>query len=110
MAERKKTGGRKAGTPNRLTADVKALAREHGPDAIKRLAHLMKNGDSSSSQVAAAKELLDRAYGKSTQAIDMDLSVEAVLDVQVSSDRERAKAMAALIAKMRGAGNDEGKG
>lgn len=39
---------------------------------------------------------------------EMDLSVEATVDVQVSSDRERAKAMAALVARARGAGNDEG--
>lgn len=110
MAVGRKTGGRKPGSLNKSTKDVKALAQEHGPAAIRRLALLMTKGDSSSSQVAAAKELLDRAYGKSTQAVEMDLSVEGALEVQVSSDRERAKAMAALIAKNRGAGNDEGKG
>lgn len=32
--KRVKTGGRIAGTPNKATAEVKELAREHGPDAI----------------------------------------------------------------------------
>jgi hypothetical protein len=32
--------GRQAGVPNKATADVKALAREHGPAAIQELARL----------------------------------------------------------------------
>ena len=72
MAKGHKTGGRKAGTPNKSTAEVKAIAGKYGPDAIARLAHLMINAESEQAQVAAAKELLDRAYGKSTQPISGD--------------------------------------
>lgn len=60
-----KTGGRVAGQPNHATAQVKALAKKHGPAAIARLAHLMVKAESEQAQVGAAKELLDRAYGKS---------------------------------------------
>lgn len=69
MAKGQKTGGRVAGTPNRATADVKALAVKYGPEAIKELARLAKSAESEAARVAAIKELLDRAYGKSAQPV-----------------------------------------
>jgi hypothetical protein len=76
-------GGRQKGTPNKATADVKALAREHGADAIKRLAHLMQKAESEQAQVAACKELLDRAYGKPAQAIvgDDEAPIKTVMEI-----------------------------
>ena len=38
----RKTGGRKAGTPNKATAEIRQIAAVHGPAAIKRLVALMK--------------------------------------------------------------------
>lgn len=72
MAQGRKTGGRVAGTPNKATASVKALAGEYGPAAIKRLATLMDEAESEAAQVAACKELLDRAYGKAATTIAGD--------------------------------------
>lgn len=66
---RRAGSGRKKGSPNKSTAEIKAHAREHGAAAIERLAHLMMNAESEAAQVAAAKEILDRAYGKAPQAI-----------------------------------------
>lgn len=62
---RREGAGRKAGVPNKATAEIKKLAQKHGPAAIARLAHLLANAESEQAQVGAAKELLDRAYGKS---------------------------------------------
>ena len=62
-------GGRKKGTPNKATADVKALAQQYAPDAIKELARIAAKGESEAARVSAIKELLDRAYGKSPQAV-----------------------------------------
>lgn len=62
--------GRKKGTPNKATAEIKELAREHGPAAIKALAQLLMSADSDTARIAAAKELLDRGYGKPMQAIE----------------------------------------
>lgn len=83
-----KTGGRTAGTPNKITADIKALAQEHGVTAITMLATVMTTAESDQAKIAAAKELLDRGYGKATQAvelggpnggpIDMNMTVEFV--------------------------------
>jgi hypothetical protein len=69
MALGRKTGGRTAGTPNRATGDVKALAAKHGPDAIAELARLAKGAESEQARVAACRELLDRAYGKARQPL-----------------------------------------
>lgn len=65
-------GGRKPGTPNKVTADVRSLAQEYGPKALKTLAEIMEAGEQpASARVSAAKELLDRAYGKSPQPVDV---------------------------------------
>ncbi|HEY4846246.1 MAG TPA: hypothetical protein VIH87_00220 [Methylocella sp.] len=66
----RKTGGRKAGTPNKATAEIRQIAAVHGPAAIKRLVALMKG--SGPVAVAACRELLDRGYGKAPQPHDGD--------------------------------------
>lgn len=67
-----KTGGRLPGTPNKATADIKAMAREHTPAAMKELARIAKESGSDAARVAAIKELFDRAYGKASQPIGGD--------------------------------------
>lgn len=65
-----KTGGRIKGTPNKATAEVKSLARQYGADMIDVLAKIaMDDERPESARVSAAKELLDRGYGKSIQQI-----------------------------------------
>lgn len=59
--------------PNKLKSEVQKLAQSYGPDAIDRLAEIMNDSDQPGmTQVAAAKELLDRGFGKSTQIIAGD--------------------------------------
>ena len=48
--------------------EIKALARQHGPAAIARLAALLECGNPRT-EVAAAQALLDRGYGKAVQPI-----------------------------------------
>lgn len=63
-------GGRKRGTPNKVTADVRALAQRYGADALEVLASIMSDeGEPAAARVSAAKEILDRAYGKSPQPV-----------------------------------------
>lgn len=66
-----RTGGRVKGTPNKATADIKALAQVHGPAIVKRLVEL-SNDASGAVAVAASRELLDRGYGKAPQPHDGD--------------------------------------
>jgi hypothetical protein len=65
-----KTGGRQAGTPNKATASVRALAQEYTEAAVLALAEIMENRDApSAARVSAASALLDRGHGKPPQAI-----------------------------------------
>ena len=70
-----KTGGRQKGTPNKATAEVRALACEYGPDAFKKLAELaglakddagspLPGASSETARISAIGMLLDRGFGK----------------------------------------------
>jgi hypothetical protein len=62
--------GRKKGTPNKVTAEIKGLAQKYGPEAIAELARLATKAESEAARVAAIKELLDRGYGRAVQPIE----------------------------------------
>lgn len=82
--------GRKKGTPNKVTTDIKAVAQLHGEAAITRLVHLMTKGKSERAQVAACKELLDRGYGKPTQTLaseDGKPLMQPVINITVGNER-----------------------
>ena len=83
MAKGKKTGGgTRRGVPNKLTADVKAVAQEYGQEAVDTLAQIMRGAEMPpAARVSAAKELLDRGYGKAPQTIDQTTTVKASLPV-----------------------------
>jgi len=59
--------GRPRGALNKSTKDIKALAQKHTPEALHTLVSVMKFSESDAARVSAAKELLDRGYGKSPQ-------------------------------------------
>ena len=75
MAKGTKTGGRKAGVLNKATAEIRSLAREHGPAAIAELARLATEAQSEQARISACNALLERAYGRSqaSQLIEIDL-------------------------------------
>ena len=63
--------GKPKGTLNKSTAEVKGLAQTYGPGALTTLATIMRNSDNDQARIAAAKELLDRGYGKTAQAVEL---------------------------------------
>lgn len=67
MAFQPGQSGNPGGRPKE-SAEVKALARQHGPAAIAKLVELL-NGDDKRLSKDAAIALLDRGYGKPAQAI-----------------------------------------
>lgn len=67
--------GRKKGTPNKIVTDVRELAQGYGPEAITTLVELMRDADFETVRVAAAKELLDRAYGRPAQIVDAAVTI-----------------------------------
>jgi len=78
MAKGRKTGGRQAGTPNKVQREDRQLARKYGPKAITELAKmagLVAGADPAEAEAVrkgALDSILDRAYGKPTQPIDGD--------------------------------------
>jgi type IV pilus biogenesis protein CpaD/CtpE len=66
-----KTGGRKTGTPNKTTSEVRAIAKAHAGDAIELIVSLMNNSENDAIKLQAAKELLDRCYGKTVDHAQM---------------------------------------
>ena len=79
--------GRPRGVPNRLTRDIKALASRYGPDALETLVRIMNEGESEQARIAAAKELLDRGYGRPAQALEL---YRGRSEVRVIVDRSAA--------------------
>jgi len=67
-----KQGGRKPGTPNKATSEIKTLARTYSAEAMAELGRLATEAESEQARVAAIKELFDRGYGKATQLIGGD--------------------------------------
>lgn len=79
-------GGRRAGVPNKATAEIKAIARDYAPKAMKELARLATTAKSEQARVSAIKEILDRAYGKATQPLAGDRDAEPVQIEATPSD------------------------
>ena len=85
-------GGRQKGTPNKATAEVRELALEYGPDAIRELARLSMEAASETARISAIGMLLDRGYGRAlpSRTIQLDLP-------DVSTADGVAKAIAAVV-------------
>ena len=89
----KKTGGRQRGVRNKVGADVRALAVSYAPSVIAELGRLAIQAESEQARVSAAKEILDRAYGKAPQPLDhSDFNIHVSLTMidglkQVASHR-----------------------
>lgn len=82
-----KTGGRRKGTANKLTDEVRRLAGEHTKAAIARLAAIMENKEGDErAQVAAANSLLDRAYGKAGSTMGIDPENNQIKVVIIGDD------------------------
>ncbi len=81
MAKGQKTGGRRKGTPNKVTAELRGAAQQYTMQALKVLAHVAQHGESESARVSAACALLDRGHGRPTQAVHVgaDSSIAALM-------------------------------
>lgn len=66
--------GRPKGVQNKATRPLKDAAREHTQAALDTLVSVMAGGEGipAAAQVNAAKEILDRGYGKASQVLSGD--------------------------------------
>jgi hypothetical protein len=71
------------------------LARQHAPVAINELARLAQKAKSERARVAAIRELLDRAYGKPRQSVELGPQaadpLQALLDEIDATERLKAR-------------------
>lgn len=86
--------GRKRGSKNKITFDVRKMAQKYGPDGILALAIQaglakplkrlpdVKPASNENTLQGAVDKLLDRAYGKASQPLEHSVneSVEGLLD------------------------------
>jgi hypothetical protein len=70
-----KTGGRKKGTLNKATADLKVIASDYGYNALLEIVRLSTESENEQIRLSACKEILDRAYGKAPQYIENKTTV-----------------------------------
>lgn len=98
MKFQKGQSGNPGGRPKEA-GEVKELARAHTAEAIKTLASIMRaKRTPSAARVAAANALLDRGWGKAPQAITGEDGGPVQVDISLS-DQQRARALAAFVAK-----------
>lgn len=64
--------GNPSGRPKEC-AEIKELAREHGPAAIAKLVEFL-HGEDHKLAKAAADSLLDRGFGKPSQSVDTTIA------------------------------------
>lgn len=64
-----------AGTPNKATADLRAIAQQYTMQAIDALVSIMQHGEAEAARIGAARELLDRGHGKAPQAVVGDANL-----------------------------------
>ena len=100
MAAGKKTGGRQAGTPNKITAEIKEFAQKYGREAIEVAAKIMRSDTApEAARMSAVNTILDRAYGKAPQALEHTGKDGGPIETRNITDEMRAKALTAFMAK-----------
>src|SRR5262245_62860644 len=86
MAKGRKTGGRKMGTPNKVTTALQEAAQAYTPAALKTLNEICVDGESEAARVAAANSLLDRGHGRPTTHVSADLTHQSVAHGETIED------------------------
>ena len=83
-------GGRPKGD-----GEIRELAREHTPTALRTLVEICEHGQNESARVAASNALLDRGWGKPMQRLAGDAE-EPRIGVEMSIEEYRRRAVAEI--------------
>ena len=91
LGGKREGAGRKAGSPNKATSVIRELACKHGETAIQALVTLLEAVDTpAAAKVSAAKELIERGYGRTGNFVNLELE-------KPLSELTPAAAMATII-------------
>ncbi len=99
MATGRKTGGRRKGTANKVTAEIRGAAQQYTVEALGGLAEIARNGDSDAAKVAAWKAILDRGHGRPVQGVEMGGPDGGPVQVEDVSPMEAARLILATLAE-----------
>jgi hypothetical protein len=97
-----------SGNPNgrpKIPPHVREMARGLTEEAINTAAEIMRNAEETgTARMSAVNTILDRAWGKAPQAMTGEDGEGPVQLAVTFSDLDRAKALAALMARMKAQG------
>jgi len=83
--------------------EIRAIAQQYSDLALKTLVNVMRKGETDRDRVTAAKEILDRAYGKSVQAHQLESTdPDAGITEEMLDRAERFTSSIASIASRSG--------
>ena len=87
----KKTGGRKAGTPNKATASLRESAQEFTSEALNTVVAIMRDPETpATTKLSAATAILDRGHGKPRLEIEQRIiPVDPFPDVELLDEIRR---------------------
>jgi hypothetical protein len=89
--------GNITGRPKSISPVV-ALAREHTVAAVQALAEIATKGKNESARTTAACALLDRAYGRPAQSIELDLQLTKSLATMTLEELQQLRERYAAVA------------
>lgn len=99
----RKGAGRPAGSKNKITEEkrqtIAEMASEYTEDALNALVNIVRSGESENARVAASNAILDRAYGKPAQSMDVSNSDGSLqtLDPAKLTIEQRKALLGALV-------------
>ncbi len=88
--------GRKKGTPNRITREVREIAQKYTARAVRQAWKLAKEAKSQDTQLKALELILAYGHGKPTQMIAGDPEGEPI-EAEVLDPRELARQVAFIL-------------
>jgi 3-methyladenine DNA glycosylase/8-oxoguanine DNA glycosylase len=92
---RRPGSGRKKGSPNKATFELKQAAAEHGQEVLDALMRIIRDQETPANTiVAACRELLDRGYGKPTQYVEENVTNSMTPDVLKRLETDMLERMA----------------
>jgi hypothetical protein len=100
-----KTGGRKAGTPNKVTRDIRALCQRYTVEMVQEARKLAKNATHEQTRLAAQALILAYGNGKPVEAHEISgrdggpIRSEQRLEEQPAVQRNKTAAMIKMIAE-----------
>jgi hypothetical protein len=66
-------GGRKKGTPNKVSVSIAIKAQEYSDLALATIVDAVTNADTWMARLGAAKEILDRGHGRPTMTLEQTI-------------------------------------